>query len=435
MRNVRILAQALAALVCLCAGAARGDIVHFTSGGKLEGEVISQQTDQIVVRLGAGTITLRREMVARIEPCPSPQAQYRERLSKLQETAAGHLELARWCEEKSLPTEARDHYIQVILLDPENASARAALGFIKVGQEWLTRSEARQLQQAQAGAAARQGGLDQIKQTDNNFFWRRDQWRKKLRDLDQKSLGGWIMSDEFLAARKQALAIKDPAAVEPLVETLVKHGDAVKRTVAVEVLANIGGDVAALALVDILARDPDAEVAATARAALAGLRSEKVLSATNNLLRSSSAQARDRAAQVLGDVGPPAMDSVLQLICNLITRDEIIIHHEPIQAQRAWIMDGTAYAYVQDLEPVVAEGAVAWRPIIGYLVSGAILDVRAMFQPFHEHVWVTTIHPDVLNALQRITGQDFGYDIRAWRYWYFRQYLPAQAAPPEKKAE
>jgi type II secretory pathway component GspD/PulD (secretin) len=45
--------------------------------------------------------------------------------------------------------------------------------------------------------------------------------------------------------------------------------------------------------------------------------------------------------------------------------------------QRSWISDGTHFAYVSDLTPIVAEAAVAWDPTISYLVSGAVLDVRA----------------------------------------------------------
>ena len=40
----------------------------------------------------------------------------------------------------------------------------------------------------------------------------------------------------------------------------------------------------------------------------------------------------------------------------------------------------------------------------------------------------------MLDALRRLTGQDFGYDIRAWHAWYFRQQAPArngtQPPPP-----
>jgi len=96
---------------------------------------------------------------------------------------------------------------------------------------------------------------------------------------------------------------------------------------------------------------------------------------------------------------------------------------------------GTATTYVADQEPVVAEAAVAWNPVISYLVYGAVLDVKATMQPWNERIWVTVRHPSVLDSLRRLTGQDFGYDLRAWRTWYFRHYLPSKAAGDEQPSE
>ncbi|NIA20809.1 MAG: hypothetical protein GWP05_02305 [Anaerolineaceae bacterium] len=45
--------------------------------------------------------------------------------------------------------------------------------------------------------------------------------------------------------------------------------------------------------------------------------------------------------------------------------------------QRAWLADGTRFGFVGDLEPVVAEAAVAWDPTIQYITAGALLDVKA----------------------------------------------------------
>ncbi|NLX58300.1 MAG: hypothetical protein GXY74_04335 [Phycisphaerae bacterium] len=45
--------------------------------------------------------------------------------------------------------------------------------------------------------------------------------------------------------------------------------------------------------------------------------------------------------------------------------------------QRAWIADGTRFGFVGDLEPVVAEAAVAWDPTIEYITAGSLLDVKA----------------------------------------------------------
>jgi len=47
-----------------------------------------------------------------------------------------------------------------------------------------------------------------------------------------------------------------------------------------------------------------------------------------------------------------------------------------LDAQRVHVASGGLQAYLANVEPVVAEGAVAVRPIIGYLLSGAVLEVK-----------------------------------------------------------
>lgn len=47
--------------------AARGDVVHLTNGREIPGRVVSEDADQVVVKTGAGRLTLRRSEVARVE--------------------------------------------------------------------------------------------------------------------------------------------------------------------------------------------------------------------------------------------------------------------------------------------------------------------------------------------------------------------------------
>jgi len=417
MRHHGAILVIVLAAIGLCAVGAWGDVVYLKGGGKMEGLLLENRPDALVIQLGTGTITLPVGMVERIEAAPSPRQQYQEKLAGMSKTAAGHIEMARWCEQKSLVNEAREHYFQAIQVDPDNAAARSALGFIRVGDRWMTREEARQ---------ARDEPRDAPAAADPTFPSRRDQWRTRLGDMSRKSFGGWAYGDEFQKARRDIVAIKDPAAVEPIMSLFAAHPDANRRQMAVEALGSIGGDQAATSLVRILARDPDQDVATQARAALANIKSDKAVALMSSMARSAAPLVRARIGMALADAGAVQPDYILQLINSLITRDEKIIHHVPTESQRSWFMTGTTYAYVADLTPVVAEAAVAWDPVIAYIVDGAILDVKATIMPWEEHIWITNVHPDVLGELRRLTGQDLGYDIRAWRDWYYGAYLPAQ---------
>jgi len=422
-----ILTALTAALACTLAGpGARADVFHLSGGGKIEGNLVEQQDGRIVIGVGSGTVTVPASMVVRTEKAPPPLEQYKERAARLEPTAEAHVELARWCEDKLLSEQALEHFWKAIELDGENASARARLGYVKVDGEWLPRREAQ---------AARQARQTDRQPADHAMLYRRREWREQFQDLNRGPLSGWIYGDEAQAARKTVLGVTDAAAVEPLAEVFGRQTDAGKRALAVEALGHIGGDQAALALVDLLAAERDDAVAAQARTALAGIGSAGALAKMKTVMRAGSELARTRMAAALADTGGGAMDSVPWLIKNLITREERIIHHEPTESQRSWISHGTHYAYVSDVEPVVAEAAVAWNPVISYLVYGAVLDVKATMQPWNERIWVTVRHPSVLDSLQRLTGQDFGYDLRAWRAWYFRHYLPSKAGDAETPAD
>lgn len=403
-------------LLLAAAPAARGDVFHLRGGGRIEGEIARHKGDEIVIEVGGGTVTVPADMVERIEKTAPLDEQYARKAADLAATADAHVDLARWCEDKGLWAEAHDHYMKAIELDPDQVTARARLGFVKVGQRWVTRSEARQMERQRIGED-RQKAAPVARH-------RVKQWDKELRELMAGPLSGWQFGDAGTEARETVLAIDDPAAVEPLQTTLGRARDETMRRLAAEALGGIGGDAAALGLVEMLAEDPSDAVAEAARQSLAGIESEPALWRLKQLARIGNASQRARASAALADAGTRSMDAVPNLISQLITREVKIIHHEPEGAKRAWIADGVHRAYVSDVEPVVAEAAVGFDPVISYLVSGVVLDVNAVVAPWKERVNVTVRHPEVLDSLRRLTGQDFGYDIRGWRRWYFHEYLP-----------
>jgi len=397
------------ATILMMPAVAGADVFHLRGGGKIEGEFLQHNGDVIILRVGSGEIGLATSLIERREKAPSPMQQYRERAAAAANTAQGHLELARWCDRKLLAEQARKHFQLALELDGDNAAARRALGYVKRNGMWLTARQARELKETQeADKTVR----------NHQFRFRSKQWEGKLRQLSRGPFNEWQYSDQFAKARDEVLAIDDPAAVEPLRNIIGKHKQEPARLVAVEALGHIGGDDAALALLDMLTDDPDEEVYTRSRQMLSHLRSEKAHLAMSNIVRKGGEVARNRVAAAVADAG--LTSTVPSLIRSLITLETRVIRHATVESQRAWIMHGTLFGYVADVEPVVAEAAVAFNPVIGYIVSGAILDVRATMEPWSERITVTVKHPEVLAALRRITGQNFGYDIRAWRRWYGR---------------
>jgi len=56
------------------------------------------------------------------------QKAYNDRLLAMDDSAAAHVELAKWCEEKGLADRALVHWQEALSRDPENAEAKRALG-------------------------------------------------------------------------------------------------------------------------------------------------------------------------------------------------------------------------------------------------------------------------------------------------------------------
>jgi hypothetical protein len=69
-------------------------------------------------------------------------------------------------------------------------------------------------------------------------------------------------------------------------------------------------------------------------------------------------------------------------------------------------------------------GVVPWYASPpGYIPGGMAALPSKPQQDAHVET-ITYRNVEVLNALQKLTGQDFGYDIDAWRRWITRSFNP-----------
>ncbi len=129
-------------LILLLVTAASADTVRLRTGGTIEG--IARDTGEtIVVETQYGTMEVGKELVSSVEWKRTPITEHKERASLLPGTDwEGWLALGRWADGQGLEALAKEDYERVIEIDPENPSARAALGHEKVGGRWMTRDEA-----------------------------------------------------------------------------------------------------------------------------------------------------------------------------------------------------------------------------------------------------------------------------------------------------
>lgn len=94
---------------------------------------------------------------------------------------------------------------------------------------------------------------------------------------------------------------------------------------------------------------------------------------------------------------------------------------------KGWIMIGRQIGFVSDLQPVVADSAVAFDPQLDVLTEGVLIRVTdASVITYH-----TEVHSALLGLAERSWGQDLdylGYDRDRWARWYVDEYTPAMDA-------
>ena len=91
--------------VCLAAAlltvAARGDVIHLNTGGRVEGKVIEKDLDSVLVKTPYGMTRIRSEDIETIEEKPTVWELYTEKSSKIDEfNVDEHWKLAQWCKDK-----------------------------------------------------------------------------------------------------------------------------------------------------------------------------------------------------------------------------------------------------------------------------------------------------------------------------------------------
>jgi hypothetical protein len=118
------------------------DTIYLKGGGRVEGQVVEQTADRVVIEVSAGQVTLPRTRIDRMTLGSTALAQFRARASRLASNdVAGWLALADWAADNDLATQARQAYAHVLEVEPMNGVAHQALGDVFTGGRWLSADE------------------------------------------------------------------------------------------------------------------------------------------------------------------------------------------------------------------------------------------------------------------------------------------------------
>ncbi|MEN8150518.1 MAG: hypothetical protein ABFS86_11895 [Planctomycetota bacterium] len=143
---------ALAMLLLLAAaGTATADIVYLDGGGRVEG-VVTIVGDSLIVKSIHGTARVPAARVLRRVERPYVTEIYEARRGRTDPADADAVfGLAAWCEKQGMRKQAREHFAEVLVLDPDHARARARQGLVKHEGIWMTPERAHGLRMTKEG--------------------------------------------------------------------------------------------------------------------------------------------------------------------------------------------------------------------------------------------------------------------------------------------
>ncbi|MGD0896308.1 MAG: HEAT repeat domain-containing protein [Thermoguttaceae bacterium] len=385
---------------------AAAEVFMLSHGGRIEGELVNpdekpRQT-YVIKPTAGGQVTLSADQVKEVLSVRPDVAEYEKVRPDYPDTAEGQWDLAQWCRDHKLPAQRKIHLQRVIELDPEHVEARRLLGYNKIEGHWITQDE----WMTKQGYVKYKNQwklpqevellVDKRKQelAENEWFQKIKRWR------------GWLGTERDKQARQNFAAIADPSAVKALTDKLGlsktdKRGldpSQEARLIYIEALGRIHTPEAGSVLAVVSIEDEEREVRLSAVEQLDSLKSPGIIQyyIGKHGLRNENNVIVKRAAIALGRLKDPS--SIGPLIDALITQHKQQVGSgNPGQMSMAFPTGGT-------------------KGGIGMGMGGNGPKIILL------HVQ----NQSVLDALVAITGQNFGFDQRAWKTWYAAQ----NKAPP-----
>ncbi len=129
-------------LLLLLALPLSADDIDLTTGESITDCTVTEEGDFLRITKGGASRTVARSIVKSWVKKPTRDALYAEKRAALKaDDLPGSVALARWCATVGLADRARESWKRVLDLDGDHAEARAALGYQRVGDAWMTEDE------------------------------------------------------------------------------------------------------------------------------------------------------------------------------------------------------------------------------------------------------------------------------------------------------
>lgn len=397
---------------------ASADLVRLKSGGELRGKVVkTADGESVTVATDSGArVTVAAAAVEFVTPRSATIEEYESRARRTPDAVPDQLELAEWCRLKGLTSQRMQHLQRVIELEPDHEKARAALGHIWQEGQWVDQDE----MMAGKGYVKYKGKyittleMELIEKTEEEVEAEKA-WYPRIRL--------WVnwLKGSHQGRQAEALVnlqgVTDPNACPAVVKFLVNDdANVMLRQLAVQVLSQPGGPKPVVGLTRLAVLDPLPELR---KAALDALKPDQYATAQPYLLRDLRHKQNVvvcRAAAALERVGDD--EAVIPLIQALMTTHQYTVRVPVAQMSVALGSNGAiGGSSGSSLPPDIEAGLRT-----GQYPNGVIV-LNGPGPPPEAATRVVTVNythqnAEVLSALQKLTGTNFGFDRRTWRlYW------------------
>ncbi len=412
----------LAGLLCVTGVSTAGaDLIRLNSGGEIRGTISTDKGatsgPQVVITTLTGTeITIAQEQIEFITRRPLKVEEYESRARKTPNTVEDQWALAEWCREKNLRRQRETHLEQIVALDPDHEKAHRGLKHTNVNGEWMTQEE-RMTSQGYIKYKGRWVSSQELALLEKTEAEREREERWFQQVFLWKS---WLTGTHAVRSRdalKEFGELKEPDAVAALVKNFQDENNTQLRAMYITILGNIPGPKPVSPLVAQSLHDSNYQLRYQSLNAINPDQYDTATPFYVQGLKHDLNAVVNRAGKALERTGDERI--VPQLIDALVTTHRYRIRL-PDAGGVGFRSDGTGSANGSGSTlPPDVELALRSGQINGVIVN------RPSNQMAKPPRYATIKRDDqnqaVLATLQKITGQNFGYNKRTWKLWHAAQ--------------
>lgn len=129
-------------LALLLAPFAAADTIEKRDGSKLDGQIVEEAADKVVIKTKFGVVTVPRADIIGITKGKTPADEFKDRWSECDKSdVLAMVEVAEFCSTNKLSREEKIVYRRILEVDPDHETARRGLGFENVDGKWVSKKE------------------------------------------------------------------------------------------------------------------------------------------------------------------------------------------------------------------------------------------------------------------------------------------------------